>query len=739
MRLQSYLYLRDLETGRDRQLFGNVDKDLQEAWAVHGLYPQYAWMPDGKAIVIWGEGKIWRVDVASGKGTQIPFTRARRTDDQRCRPLPAEGASRRVPGADAARRAGLARRQDGRLQRARASLSVGCPTASRSASRKDDRLRVLPVVLADGQWIVYTTWTDAEMGRVRVMQAGRLRQAATSSPGPATTSSRRSRPTARRSSSVTPAADLTRGAAQFGDGPGIYVVPAGGRRADAGRATAGAEPEFDHTGTRIYVRDIRNEQVTLLSVGVPADATRRCPGATRSSTFAATNATQYAIVAERQVDRVRGALQDVHRAVPAHRPSGRDRSGDAGLSGAARLARRRLLPALVRRQPPGVLDARSRAVHARPGRTFTLRRRRAAPKAATSPRRRAMHIGFTVKSDKPTGDDRARRRAGHHHGRLKPGPIPGTPGVIENATDRRSKATGSSPSARRLRPRCRPARDAIDVKGKTIMPGIVDVHAHLGGESSGLLAQSSWPLAANLAFGVTTSHDPSNDTETVFTNAELIRSGAKLGPRLFSTGTILYGAETPFKAVVESYDDALSHLRRQKAVGAFSVKSYNQQRRDARQMMIKAARELEMMVVPEGGSLLYMNQTHVLDGHTGVEHSLPVPRIYKDTIELFAKSKSGYTPTRDRRLRRTVGRVLLVPDDQRLGERAAAAVHAARGRRPAVAPPDDGAARRLQPRPDRQGRQADRRRRRDRCSSARTASCRGSARTGSCGCCSRAA
>ena len=63
---------------------------------------------------------------------------------------------------------------------------------------------------------------------------------------------------------------------------------------------------------------------------------------------------------------------------------------------------------------------------------------------------------------------------------------------------------------------------------------------------------------ANLAFGVTTSHDPSNDTETVFTNAELIRGGAKLGPRLFSTGTILYGAETPFKAVIDTYEDALS-------------------------------------------------------------------------------------------------------------------------------------------------------------------------------------
>ena len=73
VRLQSFLYVRDLESGRDRQLFGNVDKDLQEAWAIHGLYPQYAWTPDGKSIVIWGEGKLWRVDVATGKGQPIPF------------------------------------------------------------------------------------------------------------------------------------------------------------------------------------------------------------------------------------------------------------------------------------------------------------------------------------------------------------------------------------------------------------------------------------------------------------------------------------------------------------------------------------------------------------------------------------------------------------------------------------------------------------------------------------------
>ena len=50
VRLQSFLYVRDLESGRDRQVFANIDKDLQEAWAIHGLYPQYTWTPDGRSI-----------------------------------------------------------------------------------------------------------------------------------------------------------------------------------------------------------------------------------------------------------------------------------------------------------------------------------------------------------------------------------------------------------------------------------------------------------------------------------------------------------------------------------------------------------------------------------------------------------------------------------------------------------------------------------------------------------------
>ncbi|HEY8379309.1 MAG TPA: amidohydrolase family protein, partial [Nannocystis sp.] len=185
----------------------------------------------------------------------------------------------------------------------------------------------------------------------------------------------------------------------------------------------------------------------------------------------------------------------------------------------------------------------------------------------------------------------------------------------------------------------------LDLKGATVIPGLVDVHAHGSAGEDGIVPEQNWAHFAALAFGVTTLHDPSNDTATIFAASELQRAGLIVAPRLFSTGTILYGALAPFKAQIDSLDDARSHLRRMKAVGAFSVKSYNQPRREQRQQVLAAARELEMMVVPEGGSLFHHNMTMVVDGHTGVEHALPVPAVYADVLQLWSGTKVGYTPT----------------------------------------------------------------------------------------------
>jgi hypothetical protein len=153
-------------------------------------------------------------------------------------------------------------------------------------------------------------------------------------------------------------------------------------------------------------------------------------------------------------------------------------------------------------------------------------------------------------------------------------------------------------------------------------------------------------MYSNVAFGVTTIHDPSNDTTEIFSAAELQRAGKIVAPRIFSTGTILYGAEgLGYKAVINSYDDALFHLQRLKDTGAISVKSYNQPRRDTRQQVLAAARELGMMVVPEGGGKFQQNISMLVDGHTGLEHSLPITKGYDDLTALWSATKFGYTPT----------------------------------------------------------------------------------------------
>ena len=125
----------------------------------------------------------------------------------------------------------------------------------------------------------------------------------------------------------------------------------------------------------------------------------------------------------------------------------------------------------------------------------------------------------------------------------------------------------------------------------------------------------------------------------------MVKAGEIVGPRVYSTGSILYGADGDIRVQINSLDDARSHLRRLKAVGAFSVKSYNQPRRDQRQQVLAAARELDMLVMPEGGSTFFHNVNMVIDGHTGIEHAISVAPLYRDVLDLWAATDVGYTPT----------------------------------------------------------------------------------------------
>ena len=186
----------------------------------------------------------------------------------------------------------------------------------------------------------------------------------------------------------------------------------------------------------------------------------------------------------------------------------------------------------------------------------------------------------------------------------------------------------------------------IDVSGKTLTPGLIDGHAHGSQATEEIIPQQNWKNLSSLAFGVTTIHDPSNDSSEIFAASEMQRSGQILGPRIFSTGTIVYGANSPTAhARIDSYEDAFFHLQRLKDMGAVSVKSYNQPRREQRQQVLKAARDLELMVVPEGGGKLYQNMSMIADGHTTLEHSLNIATGYSDLTQFWSQTEMAYNPT----------------------------------------------------------------------------------------------
>ena len=638
VRLASKLFIRDIDSGRDRAVFDHLDKDLQEAWAIHGLYPQYAWTPDGKAIVIWGEGKIWRVDVSGLDMTDTAMPSARAIPflahvDQTINDALRFPQKVYTPEFPVKALTHVATSPDGKRVAYSALGHVyvkDLPGGEPKRLTASAAFEFAPSWSRDGQSIAYATWSDADYGRVRVVRAdGSGGRDVVTKPGHYTepSFSADGRTIVFRNAG----SDGTRGPLYQGT-PGIYLVSADGLSEPRLVREGGEQPQFDATGRRVYVIDRKGDKFVLLSAGV-GDPKTASGGTDEIVHFQSDNATQ--IVPSPDGKWVAFA-ERWHAFVAPFPHSGRPIDLGPSINGypVARISR-----------DAGFnihWSGDSRTVHWSMGpelfsrdltRTFTfLDQNLAKP---DEPEAKGVPIGFSAKSDVPSGTialagARIITSAGNT--------------VIENGTivveGNRVAAIGPSGSVS-----VPSGAKHIDATGKTIMPGIVDVHAHVGSEGDGLVAQTNWRFAANLAFGVTTSHDPSNDTETVFTNAELIRAGEKIGPRLFSTGTILYGAEVSIKSVVESYDDALSHVRRLKAFGAFSVKSYNQQRRDARQMIIKAARELQMEVVPEGGSLFYYNESMVLDGHTTVEHSLPVPKVYKDVVTLFAKSGTGYTPT----------------------------------------------------------------------------------------------
>ena len=623
---KTVLYIHDLETGQEYPIYDGLNKDQQEAWAIFGVYPNFDWLPNNKELIIWSGGSFQRINTETLAVTSINFqadvsidlaqTVKTNTPIERDQFTPKVIRNARTsPDGKTLVFSAL-----GHLYKK--TLPKGTP--ERLTASTDFEFE--PSFSPSGNEIIYVTWNDLEKGTISYLDIneGEPVKLTTEKAIYRTPSySKDAKQIVYRKQAGNTDQGIT-----FTKNPGIYVIDQDGQNPTK-ITNYGENPMFNNDGSRIYLQTggtyFGNLTKKLISVNLQGHDEREHV------------ISKYANHIVPSPDNKWVAFTNLHKAYIAPMPQiGKPLTLDGKSNN---------VPVQQIAKDAGVnlhWSSNSNTIMWTLGDEYysnTLQDKFSfVPSGKQTPTNMpdsGLKVGLNALVDKPSGriafrDARIITMNGNQ--------------VIENGVivvnGDHIEAIGSAAEVT-IPDDCK----IIVATGKTIMPGLVDSHAHIGGFRAGLPVQNNWQFAANLAYGVTTAHDPSANTETVFTLSELQKAGELVGPRLYSTGFILYGADGDFKAVINNLEDARSSIARTKAFGAKSVKSYNQPRREQRQQVLQAAREQNINVVPEGGSTFFHNLTMVIDGHTGVEHNIPVAPVYKDVLEIWGASGTGYTPT----------------------------------------------------------------------------------------------
>ena len=620
VRLKSVLFLQDLETGEEWPLYEDMSLDQQEAWAIFGLYPNFAWTPDSKNLVFYANGKIKKIEIITQYISEIPFdvnathsiTEALHFEQRVFR-----------DNFDVKMVRQLTTSPDGKIIAFNAAgfiytkqLPNGAPVRISSGSEFEYEPEFSP----DGKFLVYVSWSDDERASInrKDLQSGQIIKLTTEkgyyySPK---FSNRGDKIVYRKG-----VGNEVLGYA-FGKNPGIYLLPFEGGKPKL-LLDNGIKPTFNTNDSRIWFQSSEAGKKALKSIDLNGGTIRTHFTSQYANIFSPSPDGKWIAFTE---------LFNVYITPLANTGAALDLSSgnkSIPITKVTRDAGTYIHWSKDSKKLNWTLGPKYFTKEIKNSFSFLENAGDKAAKEDTI----GIDIGLKLESDIPNGKVAI---TGARIITMKGDE------VIENGTIIIEKNKIISIGTNINVP-----DDAkiINATGKTIMPGIIDVHAHLRASSDGVSPQQDWSYYANLAYGVTTSHDPSANTEMVFSQAEMVRAGRMVGPRVYSTGSILYGADGDFKTIINNIEDARSALRRMKAVGAFSVKSYNQPRRDQRQQIIQAARELEMEVVPEGGSTFFHNLTHIADGHTSIEHNIPVRPVYKDVKTFWNKSNTSYTPT----------------------------------------------------------------------------------------------
>jgi imidazolonepropionase-like amidohydrolase len=127
-----------------------------------------------------------------------------------------------------------------------------------------------------------------------------------------------------------------------------------------------------------------------------------------------------------------------------------------------------------------------------------------------------------------------------------------------------NRIRGVGPSAQVATPA---GAEVINAGGKTLLPGLWDMHAHVG-EDDGLL---------NLAAGVTTVRDLANDIDSLLARRKRIEEGKEVGTRIILAGVIDGRGpfQGPTKVLVSTEAEARAAVDNYKRLGYVQIKIYS--------------------------------------------------------------------------------------------------------------------------------------------------------------------
>jgi Tol biopolymer transport system component/imidazolonepropionase-like amidohydrolase len=660
------LILRDLSNGDEHLLLPKIQRDDQESRANRDLLPTYAFTSDSKSIIIGHHGHFWRANVADGKETMIPFTAD--VDMMIAGPqkeayplndsvLTVHQIRDLAPSPDGKKMAFVALDRIWTMD-----LPSGTPHRLVSSESVGE---FQPAWSPDGQWIAYVTWHDVDGGTVSRVRAGggqpeRLSTKPAYYEKPAFSLDGRRIVVGRGPRNMRKdLEELERPPAQAVGVELVWLASTGGAETVISPIANFGRPHFvngDTThvyfsegSTLVSMRWDGSDQKTLLRTGGGGGRGGGGGGGGGEMTLAPDGGRVLLQVADQAGPRAY-IIQEVPRTgnapainvtnlaqseVPVRKLTtvgGEFSSWARDGSHVYYALGHSLFSYDLAAAETAVRDSVARAEAPRDSTAGAAGGRGGGRGAAARPIYEATRhdVVITVPKDKPQGTvvlRGARILTMKEHEIIQKGDI-----VVK---DNRIVAVGPQgkvtiPSGAKI----------IDVSGKTIIPGYVDIHAHMW-PAFGVHRSQPFEYLVNLAYGVTTTRDPQTSTTDVLSYEDMVETGDFIGPRILSTGPGVFSATQ-----IRTLDEAREVLKKySEFYGTETIKQYMAGDRRTRQLIIQAAREQHLSATLEGGLNFKKNLTEAMDGYAGSEHTLPIAPMFKDITTLYANSGTTWTPT----------------------------------------------------------------------------------------------